>query len=140
LMRKFHEAKDSNEKEVRIWGSGRPRREFMHVDDLADAIVFALHNVDAGTIYEAGISHLNVGTGTDVEIIEVATLIKHIVGFGGDITCDESKPDGTMRKLLDVRRMHDRGWRHGIELREGLEKVYEWYLTHLPESRESIPA
>jgi GDP-L-fucose synthase len=140
LMRKFHEAKESHARTVQIWGSGRPRREFMHVDDLADAIAFVLNEIDADRIYDQGISHLNVGTGVDVEIIEAARMIKDIVGFEGEIIRDESKPDGTERKLLDVSRIHDLGWRHRIELRDGLEKVYEWYLEHLPASRESVPA
>lgn len=140
LMRKFHEAKESGEKSVQIWGSGRPRREFMHVADLADAIVFALNEIEADQIYDQNISHLNVGTGADVEIIETAQMIKDIVGFEGEIVRNESKPDGTMRKLLDVSRMHDLGWRHRIELREGLEKVYEWYLRHLLATGESVTA
>ncbi|HUR97230.1 MAG TPA: GDP-L-fucose synthase [Pyrinomonadaceae bacterium] len=140
LMRKFHDAKERNEKSVEIWGSGRPRREFMHVDDLADAILFALNDVGAAQIYDQGISHLNVGTGVDEEIIEVARTIKEIVGFDGEIVRDESKPDGTMRKLLDVSRMQGLGWRHKIELRDGLEKVYEWYLRHLPAGRTTVPA
>ena len=140
LMRKFHDAKEKNEMTVEIWGSGRPRREFMHVDDLADAIVFGMNSIDSASIYDHGISHLNVGTGIDVEIIEVATLIKDIVGFDGGILLDDSKPDGTMRKLLDVTRMQKLGWRHEIDLRDGLEKVYEWYLEHLPANRGSVPA
>ncbi len=140
LMRKFHEAKKSGESSVQIWGSGRPRREFMHVNDLADAIAFAVNKIEAGDIYDHGISHLNVGTGVDLAIIEVAAIIKDIVGFNGDIVYDDLKPDGTMRKLLDVSRMHDLGWTHKIELGEGLERVYEWYLQHLPATGESIPA
>src|SRR5688572_24668738 len=99
LIRKFHEAKQSGADNVHIWGSGRPRREFMHVDDLAGAIAFVLEEVDADNIYEQGISHLNVGTGKDLEIIETARLIAEVVGFDGDIVRDESKPDGTMQKL-----------------------------------------
>ena len=139
LMRKFHEAKERNDKAVQIWGSGRPRREFMHVDDLADAIVFSMNEIEASQIYGSGISHLNVGTGTDVRIIEVAQMIAEIVGFDGEILLDESKPDGTMRKLLDVTRIHGLGWRHRIELREGLEQVYGWYLQHLPTMVETAP-
>ena len=138
LIRKFHEAKERGETSVEIWGSGRPRREFMHVDDLADAIVFAMNEIDAAAIYDRGISHLNVGTGSDIEIGEVAGIIKDVVGFEGEIVLDESKPDGTMQKLLDVSRMHELGWRHRIELREGLEEVYEWYLGHLPATHESV--
>lgn len=140
LIRKFHEAKERGATSVQIWGSGRPRREFMHVDDLADAIAFALKEIDAGQIYEHGISHLNVGTGADVRILEVAKMISDVVGFSGEIVLDESKPDGTMQKLLDVTRMHDLGWRHRIELREGLEQVYEWYLRHLGSTRDSVTA
>src|SRR5688572_9631756 len=131
LMRKFHEAKKARAVRVEIWGTGRPRREFMHVDDLASAIAFALENIDAKDIYGQGISHLNVGTGSDLEIIETARLIKEVVGFDGEIVRDESMPDGTMRKLLDVTRMHDLGWRHRIELREGLKQVYDWYLENV---------
>ena len=131
LIRKFHEAKESNSAAVTIWGSGRPRREFMHVEDLASAIVFALDGVNADDIYGNGISHLNVGTGTDIEILEVAKMISEIVGFQGEINTDPSKPDGTPRKLLDVSRMHSLGWRHRIELRAGLKDAYEWYLQNV---------
>ena len=140
LIRKFHQAKANNDSNVVLWGSGRPRREFMHVDDLAEAILFALDQIDASQIYDKGISHLNVGTGTDVEIIETAELIKDIVGFKGEIMLDDSKPDGTMRKLLDVSRMHELGWHHRIELRSGLESVYEWYLQSLAPTRDSVTA
>ena len=138
LIRKFHEAKITGVDTVEIWGSGRPRREFMHVDDLASAIVFTLDEIDADTVYGRGISHLNVGTGTDIEIIETARMIKDIVGFEGDIVTDESKPDGTMRKLLDVTRMHDFGWRHRIELRDGLEQLYKWYLENVDARMNTI--
>ena len=138
LMRKFHEAKLNRESQVEIWGSGRPRREFMHVDDLAYAITFALNDIEAAQVYDQGITHLNVGTGTDLEIIEVATMVKEVVGFEGSIVLDGSKPDGTMRKLLDVSRLHGLGWHHRIELRDGLEKVYEWYLQHLPATSSSV--
>jgi GDP-L-fucose synthase len=139
-MRKFHEAETQNLNRVEIWGTGRPRREFMHVDDLADAIVFAMREIDADAMYGQGISHLNVGTGTDVQIIEVAAMIKEIVGFEGEIVRDESKPDGTPRKLLDVSRIHDLGWQHRIELRKGLEQVYEWYLQTVASATESVKA
>lgn len=131
LMRKFNEAKESGATSVEIWGSGRPRREFMHVDDLADAIAFTMESVEAKDVYDRGISHLNVGTGSDLQIIETARLIKEVVGFDGEIIRDESKPDGTMQKLLDVTRMHDLGWRHKIELRDGLHRVYDWYRKHV---------
>ena len=130
LIRKFHEAKEQGSASVEIWGTGRPRREFMHVDDLAAAILFSLDRLEAKDIYEQGVSHLNVGTGSDVEIMEAATMIKEIVGFEGDIVTDPSKPDGTPRKLLDVSRIHALGWRHRIELREGLTSAYDWYLQN----------
>jgi GDP-L-fucose synthase len=130
MIRKFHEARVRSEWSVTIWGSGRPRREFMHVDDLAAAILFAMRMIEAKDIYELGISHLNVGTGSDVEIIEVAKMIRNVVGFDGEIVLDTAKPDGTMRKLLDVTRMHQLGWHHKVELRHGLEKVYKWFLGH----------
>jgi GDP-L-fucose synthase len=138
LMRKFHEAKESGANTVQIWGSGRPRREFMHVDDLAGAIAFALEQVDAPDIYGQGISHLNVGTGSDLAIMETAELIGDVVGFDGEIIRDESMPDGTMQKLLDVNRMHDLGWRHTIELRDGLRQVYDWYLENVRSSGKSV--
>ena len=131
LLRKFHEAKMAGVKSVEIWGSGTPRREFMHVDDLAGAIYFAVEKLNAADIYGQGISQLNVGTGTDLEIIETANLIKEVVGFEGEIVLDRSKPDGTMQKLLDVSRMHALGWSHRIGLREGLEQVYAWYLENV---------
>ena len=140
LIRKFHEAKEAGETSAEIWGSGRPRREFMHVDDLASAIVFALDHLDADTIYRQGISHLNVGTGKDIEIVETARMIKDIVGFEGEIVTDESKPDGTMRKLLDVTRMRELGWESRIELREGLEGLYAWYLEHSTAARVASDA
>lgn len=131
LIRKFHEAKGQGARQVELWGSGRPRREFMHVDDLASAIFFSLDRLNADEIYGLGISHLNVGTGSDVEIIEAARLIGEIVGFDGDIVTDPSKPDGTPRKLLDVSRMHALGWKHRVDLREGLENAYDWYLKNV---------
>ena len=138
LIRKFHDAKQTGADNVEIWGSGRPRREFMHVDDVASAIAFTLENIDADDIYGKGISHLNVGTGGDLEIIETAMMIKDVVGFEGEIVRDPSKPDGTMQKLLDVSRIHELGWRHTIELRDGLEQVYDWYLSNVA-SRAARP-
>ncbi|HKP67650.1 MAG TPA: GDP-L-fucose synthase [Pyrinomonadaceae bacterium] len=137
LIRKFHEAKKSEAREVEIWGSGRPRREFMHVDDLAEAILFSLDELNADAIYGTGISHLNVGTGTDVEIIEAAQMIREIVGFEGEIVTDPSKPDGTPRKLLDVSRMNSLGWHSRIGLREGLRSAYDWYLNNVATTRDA---
>ena len=140
MMRKFHEAKVRGDSSVSIWGSGRPRREFMHVDDIASAILFTMRMVEAEDIYDRGISHLNVGTGNDMQIIDVATMIKDVVGFEGQIVLDSSKPDGTMQKRLDVTRMHDLGWHHKIELRHGLEEVYKWFLGHLPAAKDTANA
>jgi GDP-L-fucose synthase len=120
LIRKFHEAKISREKEVVIWGSGKPRREFLFVDDLADALLFLMQNYNEE-------SHINIGTGEDIEIIELAKLIQKIVGFKGEIKRDLSKPDGTPRKLMDVSRLHALGWKHGTAMEEGIRSVYEWY-------------
>ncbi len=121
LIRKFHEAKVNGKKQVVIWGTGKPRREFLYVDDLADACVHLMNN------YSDEI-HVNIGTGEDLEIIELANLIKEVVGFEGEIIHDLSKPDGTPRKLLDVTLLHSTGWKHKTELKDGLEKVYRWYL------------
>ena len=123
LIRKFNEAKEQNKKEVVMWGTGKPKREFLHVDDLADACVFLINNYSDSEI-------INIGTGEDVSIANLAKLIKKIVGFKGKITNDLSKPDGTPRKLLDVSRLHKLGWKHRIELKEGIKKTYEWFLKN----------
>jgi GDP-L-fucose synthase len=118
LIRKFHEAKEKNLPNVEIWGSGTPKREFLHVDDLAEACIFLMNNYDESIF-------LNVGTGVDLSIKELALLIKEIVGFKGELRFDSSKPDGTPRKLMDVSRLHDLGWSHKIELKDGIKSVYE---------------
>jgi len=128
FIRKVHEAKEKNQSEVVIWGSGKPLREFLFVEDLSDAILFLLENVEAKDLYENGISHLNIGTGKDISIIELAKLISEIVGYKGNITHDFEKPDGTPRKLLDVSRINSLGWNYKTELREGIERTYRWYL------------
>ena len=121
LIRKFHEAKINRDEEVILWGTGKPRREFLYADDLADACVYLMdHYSDT--------MHVNIGTGEDIEIIELAKQIKEIIGFEGKITNDFSKPDGTPRKLLDVTRLKDLGWSYKIDLREGIEKAYKYYL------------
>ena len=130
LIRKFHEAKESNKSEVMLWGTGKPKREFLYVDDLAEAIRFLLENVEAKDIYDNGISHINVGTGEDLTITELAGLIAEITGFKGKITYDDSKPDGTPRKLMDVSRINKLGWRHKIPLKDGINKAYKWYLEN----------
>ena len=117
LIRKFHTAKVKGEPTVTVWGSGSPRREFLHVDDLADACLFLLKNYNEELF-------VNVGTGEDLTIRELAELIKDVVGFEGELVWDSSKPDGTPRKLMDVGRLHDMGWKHKIGLREGITAVY----------------
>ncbi|MCL4078694.1 GDP-L-fucose synthase [Coriobacteriia bacterium Es71-Z0120] len=124
LIRKFHEAKVAGAPSVTIWGTGRPRREFLHVDDLADACLFLMQNYDDEEI-------VNVGVGEDVSIAELAALIARIVGYEGEIVYDTSKPDGTPRKLLDVSRLSALGWRARIGLEEGIASTYEWYLANV---------
>ena len=128
LIRKFHEAKQNGKKKVIIWGSGNPRREFLHVDDLADACLFLMNNYD-------GAEHINVGTGQDLTIRELAELIREIVHPDAEPEFDRSKPDGTPRRLLDVSRIHALGWKHRIQLKEGIVQTYRWYVEHLPRSR-----
>ncbi len=121
LIRKFHEAKINGDKEVVMWGTGTPKREFLYVDDLADGLIHLMNN------YSDEI-HLNIGTGEDVEIRELAQIIKEVVQYQGEIVNDITKPDGTPRKLLNVDRLHNTGRKHKGELREGIERVYRWYL------------
>jgi GDP-L-fucose synthase len=118
LLRKFHEAKERGDAEVIVWGTGNPRREFLHADDLADACYFLMQNYN-----EPGL--INIGVGEDISIAELAQLVKEITGFEGSIKFDTSKPDGTPRKLLDVSKLHNLGWKERIGLREGIKKVYE---------------
>jgi len=120
LIRKFHEAKLENKPQVEIWGSGSPRREFLHVDDLAEGCMFLMDN------YE-GTEHINLGSGTDVSILELAHMIKAAVGYHGDLVFDSSKPDGTPRKLMDVSKMKKMGWEYSIPLENGISSVYELY-------------
>jgi GDP-L-fucose synthase len=128
LLRKIHEAHVRGDGEVTIWGTGTPRREFLHVDDLASAAVFLMENYDGADI-------VNVGTGEDVTIAELAEIIGRTVGFSGRFSYDTSKPDGTPRKLLDVSRIHNMGWRHGISLEEGIRNTYRWFLDHIDSAR-----
>jgi GDP-L-fucose synthase len=118
LIRKFHDAKENNLPSVEMWGTGLPMREFLHADDLGDACVFLMNNYD-------GEQFVNIGSGKDLTIKDLALLIKNIVGFRGEITHDLSKPDGTPRKLMDVSYLHSLGWKHNIELPEGIKQVYE---------------
>ena len=126
LIRKFHEAQAAGEKSVTVWGTGTPRREFLHVDDLADACVFLMRSYSAPEI-------VNVGWGEDVSILELAKLVKDVVGFQGDIELDTSKPDGTPRKLLDTSRLSALGWTPSIGLEEGIRGTHGWYATQLPQ-------
>lgn len=121
LIRKFHEAKERGDSSITMWGTGSALREFLHVDDLADATLFLMNNYHEPDI-------INVGTGSDVSIRELAETIRKIVGFNGTLTWDSSKPDGTPRKLLDVSKLHSLGWRHSIPLLDGLRDTYTWYL------------
>jgi GDP-L-fucose synthase len=121
LLRKFHEAKELGAGSVTVWGSGTPRREFLHVDDMADACVFLTANAQPRDL-------VNVGWGEDVSISELARLIANVVGYDGEVVYDRSKPDGTPRKLLDVSRLREMGWTPRIRLEDGLRSTYEWYL------------
>lgn len=127
LIRKFHEAKKNNDSTVTIWGTGKPLREFMYVEDLASAIVFMMEIIDAKDLYENGITHLNVGSGEDITISDLAKLIAEITKFDGKITYDSSKPDGTPRKLMDVTRINSLGWKYKTDLKEGILKTYNFF-------------
>ncbi len=130
LIRRFHEARQAGADKVTIWGSGAPRREFLHVDDMAAASLFVLDLpvAEYAAATDPMLSHINVGTGTDVSILELARIVADVVGFDGDIETDPSKPDGTMRKLMDVSRLDQLGWRAKIELRDGISRTYQWFL------------
>ncbi len=139
LIRRFHEAAIGGDGEVVIWGTGTPRREFLHVDDLAAAAVFvmALSADDYRRVAPERLSHLNVGTGVDLSIGELARIVARVTGFGGDLRFDTSKPDGTPRKLLDVSRLKQLGWQAQTPLERGLESTYAWYLEHIASLREA---
>ena len=129
MMRKFHEAKHNNNAPVTLWGSGTPMREFLFVDDMAEAVVFGLENKLPDYLY-------NVGTGEDLTIKELAETIQKIVGHQGDIVWDSSKPDGTPRKLMDISKMHALGWKHQVNLEEGIQKTYDWFLENAATFKE----
>jgi GDP-L-fucose synthase len=133
LIRKFHDAKTEGSPEVTIWGTGNPRREFLHADDLADACVFLMAHYD-----QTG--HINVGTGEDLSIRDLATALKEVIYPSATLRFDTTKPDGPPRKLLDVSRLHALGWRHRISLKEGLASTYEWFLQHHDTLRTSPTA
>ena len=123
MIRKFHDAREEGRNEVTIWGTGAPRREFLHVDDLADACVFLMNHYSDPM-------HINVGVGEDLSISDLAAMVKRVVHPGATIVYDRSKPDGTPRKLLDVSRLHALGWRHRMSLGEGIEHTYNWFLAN----------
>ena len=129
MLRKFHEAKVNGNSAVELWGSGSPMREFLFVDDMAEAVVFALENELPEFLY-------NIGSGKDITIKELAEAIQGVVGFKGNILWDKSKPDGTPRKLLDVSKMRDLGWSYSTELNEGIEKTYQWFLKNIKDLKQ----
>jgi len=129
MMRKFHEARTSGTREVVIWGTGTPRREFLHVDDLADACMFIMGHYDAA-------QHVNVGTGEDVSIRGLAETLRDLIYPDAELVFDTSKPDGMPRKLLDVSRLHGLGWRHRIRLRDGVAETYRWFVENVTNLRE----
>ena len=137
LIRRFHEAAQTNQKSVTIWGTGSPKREFLHVDDMAEASLFVLDLPKAQ--YEANtqpmLSHINVGSGEDIAILELAQLVAKITGFKGEILTDPSKPDGTPRKLMDVSRLANMGWAATIGLEEGVTGAYQWFLENYEGAR-----
>ena len=132
LIRRFHEAAQEGRDTVTIWGRGKPRREFLHVDDMAEASLFVL-DLDKA-IYDANtqpqLSHINVGSGVDVSIFELSQLVAEVTGFKGQIALDSTKPDGTMRKLMDVSRLADMGWKASVQLDAGVAETYQWFLEH----------
>jgi GDP-L-fucose synthase len=132
LMRRFHEAKVNNEPEVIIWGTGNAMREFLYVDDMAKASLFVLelNNKTYKSNTKSMLSHINVGTGKDITIKEMAETMKDVVGFKGELVFDTSRPDGALRKLIDVSRLSNMGWNHTIDLKEGLEMTYKWYSNN----------
>jgi GDP-L-fucose synthase len=127
LIRKFHEAKVNGQNSVTIWGTGKPLREFLYVEDLAEAIVFMMSDINAKDLYDNNITHLNVGSGKDLSITDLASLIAEIIGFTGNIIYDTSKPDGTPQKLMDVSRINSLGWKYKTELKDGIIKTYNFF-------------
>jgi len=129
MLRKFHEAKTNNHSQVTLWGSGTPMREFLFVDDMAEAVLFALENNLPEHLY-------NIGTGKDITIRELAETIQKVIGHHGNILWDDSKPDGTPRKLMDVSKMRELGWEYSTELEDGIEKTYQWFLENIDQIKE----
>lgn len=129
MIRKFHEAKINNDENVTLWGSGTPMREFLFVDDMAESVIFALENKLPEHLY-------NVGTGVDVTIKELGETVKKIVDFKGEIVWDSTKPDGTPRKLMDISKMHQLGWKHKVDLEEGISLTYNWFKENVEDIKE----
>ena len=129
MIRKFHDAKENGNANVTLWGTGSPMREFLFVDDMAASVIFALENKLPEHLY-------NVGTGVDVTIKELAETVQEIVGFQGEIIWDTNKPDGTPRKLMDISKMHELGWKHQVELKQGIQKTYNWFLENIENFKE----
>tara|TARA_Y100000385_G_C12927445_1_gene565263 strand:- start:453 stop:935 length:483 start_codon:yes stop_codon:yes gene_type:complete len=137
LIRRFDEAKNNNEKEVVVWGTGNARREFLHVDDMANASIFIM-NQDLSELkskMRKKVSHINIGTGMDVKISFLATLIAECIGFSGSIKFDSNMPDGTPRKQLDISMLNEIGWQHKTELMEGILSTYSWYRANIERIR-----
>lgn len=128
MIRKFHDAKIKNAPSVELWGTGTPLREFLYVDDMADACVFLLENYD-------GEQHVNIGTGKEVTIKELAQTVQHVVGYTGEIVWNTDMPDGTPRKLTDVTKLHNLGWKHKVELEEGVQLAYDWFRENVEDAR-----
>lgn len=131
LIRKVHEGKENNSKSIDVWGSGKPLREFLYVDDLAEAIRYCLENIHASDIYSQNISHLNCGSDDEVSISDLVNLIKNVVAYEGSIEFDNSKPDGTFRKKMDNHRMKSFGFKQKYDLMQGIKKTYDWYIKNL---------
>jgi GDP-L-fucose synthase len=131
LIRKVHEAKVGGAKEVTVWGSGKPMREFIYVDDIADACAFIM-DLDFGDLYEQGLTHINVGTGSEISIEGLINLLSEIIGYKGSIKYDKSMPDGMLRKVLDVSRINRLGWEHKVDLEDGLAMTYACFVENRP--------
>lgn len=140
LIRKIHEAKQQGDKEVEIWGSGKPRREFLYSEDMADACVFIMEKVDFKDVAkdkkDVRNTHINIGIGKDVSIQELAELIQSVIGYAGKLVYNTSKPDGTMLKLTDPSKLYALGWKHKTDLIEGIQEIYNWYLLSLNERKD----
>ncbi len=128
MIRKFHDAKMNNVPSVELWGTGTPLREFLYVDDMADACVFLLEHYD-------GEQHVNIGTGREVTIRELADTVRRVVGYQGEIVWNPDIPDGTQRKLTDVTKLHNLGWTHKVELEEGVQLAYDWFRENVKDAR-----